>query len=272
MNRKLAVIGVGNMAKAIISGVVAHGISISEILLYDKNSNQYTDLPTNSSIPYRSVLTIADAVSEADCVLLSVKPQNFPEVLQEISSVDGHEKKLYISIAAGIAVTDISAALSDACVIRVLPNVPMLIGQGVSLICENPLSNPSDFDFVCSVFQCAGSIVLINEEEMNRMIGVTSSSPAYVFQFINAIYQGALVQKIPDRDLLNIICDMVIGSAMLLKGSKDTPDMWISRVASKGGTTERALEKLDEYHLSEAVEQAMLACTNRANELGAKNK
>ena len=189
MNCKLAVIGVGNMAKAIISGIEAQGLPISEILLCDKNLDQLKSLPSNGSIPFRSVATIADAVAESDCILLSVKPQNFPEVLQEISSVNGHEKKLYVSIAAGIAVNDIRSALGGASVIRVLPNVPMVIGQGVSLICKNEDADSADFDFVCSIFKCAGSIVLIQEEEMNRMIGVTSSSPAYVFRFIDAISQ-----------------------------------------------------------------------------------
>ncbi len=272
MSRKLAVIGVGNMAKAIIAGVVTQSLPISEILLYDKNSHQYKDLPAESSITFRPVLTIADAVSEADCVLLSVKPQNFPEVLSEIAAVEGHEKKLYISIAAGITVDNVSSVLSGACVIRVLPNVPMIIGQGVSVVCQNPLASSSDFEFVCSVFRCAGSVVLIQQEEMNRMIGVTSSSPAYVFQFINAIYQGALAQGLPDRDLINIICDMVIGSALLLKKSSDTPEEWVARVASKGGTTERALEKLKEFQMNDAIAEAMIACTNRADELGEKNK
>lgn len=270
MNRKLAVIGVGNMAKAIISGIVASNLSVSEILLYDKNPDQYKTLSKPSTVALRSMPTIAEAISEADCVLLSVKPQNFPEVLQEIALVHGHEKKLYISIAAGITVESISAPLNGACVIRVLPNVPMLIGQGVSVICKNERAVVSDFEFVCSVFQSAGSIVLIQEEEMNRMIGVTSSSPAYVFQFIHAIYQGALAQGLPEHDLLDVICDMVIGSATLLKKSSDTPDQLIAKVASKGGTTERALAKLNEYHMNEVIAEAMLACTERADELGAK--
>ena len=270
MKRKLAVIGVGNMAKAIINGIVSCDLPVAEILLYDKNTAQYNDILYNSNIAIRAAESLENAISEADCVLLSVKPQNFPEVLEQISSVDGHETKVYISIAAGITVENVSSPLHGACVIRVLPNVPMLIGQGVSVICENPLATASDFDFVCNVFKSAGSVVLIQEEEMNRMICVTSSSPAYVFQFINAIYQGALAQGLPDNDLLNIICDMVIGSAQLLKNSTDTPDELIAKVASKGGTTERAIATLKEHRVMEAYADAMMACTKRADELGAK--
>lgn len=266
--RKMAVIGVGNMAKAVIVGMLQAELPVSDIVLYDKNVNQYEDLPTSPLFRYAD--TAHAAAEDSDCVLLAVKPQNYEEVLAELSKVPSHHQKLYISIAAGISSQSVSAQLGNACVIRVLPNVPMLIGQGVSLICENPQALTEDFDFVCDVFRSAGSIQLIDESEMNRMIGVTSSSPAYVFRFINAIYQGALRQELPDRDLLNAICDMVIGSVQMLKASEESPEDLIARVASKGGTTEKALETLTAYRFDEAIGDAMKACTARADELGQK--
>lgn len=266
--RNLAVIGVGNMAKSVISGILQADLPVSTMILHDKNSTQYETLPKSDRFCYAE--TVKDAIQNADCVLLAVKPQNYEEVLSEIAQIGGHEDKLYISIAAGIASNDVSQALHGASVVRVLPNVPMLIGKGVSLICENPKVSPTDFSFVCDVFRAAGSIQLIDEGEMNRMIGVTSSSPAYVFRFINAIYQGALQQELPDRELLNAICDVVIGAALLLKSSEDTPEQLISKVASKGGTTEKALEKLTEFQFDQAIGSAMLACTQRADELGQK--
>ena len=266
--RKLAVIGVGNMAKSVIFGILQADLPVSEIILYDKNINQYEDLPKCDRFRFSN--TAGEAVSMADCVLLAVKPQNYDEVLGEISKEVSHNQKLYISIAAGVSSDTVSNQLNRAPVVRVLPNVPMLIGQGVSLICENTVVSTEDFAFVCDVFRSAGNIHLIDETDMNRMIGVTSSSPAYVFRFINAIYQGALQQELPDRELLNSICDVVIGSALLLKNSSDTPDQLIAKVASKGGTTEKALEKLTDYRFDEAIREAMLACTHRANELGQK--
>ena len=265
----LAVIGVGNMANAIISGIVSSGTNTSNIILYDKNNSQYNGL-ASGRIPFIYASSIAEAVADADYVLISVKPQNYDEVLSEISQVNGCEKKIYISIGAGITSTSVSESLKNACVIRVLPNVPMLIGKGVSVICKCPRASAEKFSYVCSVFESAGSILLIDEDEMNRIIGVTSSSPAYVFKFINAIYQGALAQGLPDRDLLGAVCDTVIGSALMMKQSTDTPEALISKVASKGGTTERALYTLDENHFDDIIRSAMIACTKRADELGAK--
>ena len=266
--KKLAVIGVGNMAKSVISGILQADLPVSTMILHDKNEEQYVSLPSSDRFSFAP--TVQEAIQDADCVLLAVKPQNYTDVLSEIAQVCCHREKLYISIAAGIASADVSQALGGAPVVRVLPNVPMLIGKGVSLICENPDVPPTDFTFVCDVFRAAGSIQLIDEKDMNRMIGVTSSSPAYVFRFINAIYQGALQQGVSDRDLLNSICDVVIGSALLLKSSNDTPQQLIEKVASKGGTTEKALEKLTEHQFDEAIASAMIACTQRADELGQK--
>ncbi len=266
--KHLAIIGVGNMARAIIVGMAGSAISLSKVTLFDTNTAQYQNLP-NASFSYEYAKGYADAVRDADTVLLSVKPQQYPTVLSELSSLPDASSKLYISIGAGITVASVSEALGGARVVRVLPNVPMLIGMGVSVICRNDAVAKSDFDDVCDIFSAAGSTVLIDEDEMNRMIGVTSSAPAYVFQFIQAIYEAALAQGLREgEELLHAICDTLIGSATILKQSSDSPDEWIARVASKGGTTEQALIRLREGHFNDTVANAMKACTARAEELG----
>ena len=144
----------------------------------------------------------------------------------------------------------------------------MTIGKGVSAICRNESAAKEDFDFVDSVFASAGSTIVIDESEMNRIIGVLSSSPAYVFKFIDAICKGADAQGLDGVELLDSVCDVLIGSALLLKNSDVSPAELISRVASKGGTTQKALDKLDEMNFDAIVAEAMIACTARANELG----
>ena len=265
--RSLAIIGVGNMAKAIISGIVSADIPVSNIILFDKNSGQYSGLPAGR-VEYMYARSVSEAVSSADCVLLSVKPQNYSEILADIATANRFSQKLYISIGAGITSQSVSDALDGACVVRVLPNVPMLIGEGVSVVCRNEIASTEDFDFVNSVFASAGSTVLIDESEMNRMIGVTSSSPAYVFKFIDSICKGAEAQGLDGEALLDSVCDVVIGSALLLKNSGVSPSELISRVASKGGTTQKALDKLDENNFETIIKDAMVACTQRADELG----
>lgn len=267
MSRKrLAVIGYGNMAKAIVNGILNSKTDISDIIIFDVNSTQYASYTDVGVI--KIATSMEAAIAEADSVLLSVKPQNFPEILPRIKTVCGYKDRLYISIAAGISTASIADTLGEVSVIRVLPNIPMTIGQGVSVICKNPKVDASDFDYVKDIFSKSGSVLEIEEAEINRFIGVTSSAPAYVFKFIDAICKGAEAQGIDYDRVLEVICDMIIGSAMMLKCGELSPEALISRVASKGGTTERALSVLDERDFSGSVVDAMKACTDRAEELG----
>ena len=263
--RKIAFIGVGNMANAIIGGLLRSGaVDCPHLILSDKFPEKCVPYTEGGAILAASP---AEAAATADCVVLAVKPQNFPEVLDELSRVEGIENKLIVTIAAGITVETVKTALRGATTVRVLPNTPMLIGMGVSVICRAPDVDPADFAFVSAMFEASGSVTVIDEAEMNRIISVTSSSPAYVFAFIHAICEGAKAQGLDGDALLPAVCDMVIGSATLLRDGGLSPNQQISRVTSKGGTTERAMAVLSERGMADMVKDAMQACTNRADEL-----
>ena len=268
--RKIAFIGVGNMANAIIGGLLRSGaVDCAHLILSDKIPDKCADYVKNGAA-FASSPT--EAAAGADCIVLSVKPQNFPEILPELSEVAGIADKLIITIAAGISSDTVRKALRGAATVRVLPNTPMLVGQGVSVICRAEDVSAEDFAFVTSIFEASGSVQIIDESEMNRIISVTSSSPAYVFAFIDAIYQGALAQGLEAEGLLGAICDVVIGSAALLKAGDLTPEEQIKRVTSKGGTTEQAMNVLRRRDMTAMVVDAMKACTARAEEMDAANR
>ena len=262
--RKLAFIGVGNMAGAIIGGMLRSG-AVDHAHLY------LSDACADKTAPYAEKGATVDSTpavaAAADCIVLSVKPQNFPDILPLLATVPNIEKKLIITIAAGIRTETVRAALGGARVVRVLPNTPMLIGQGVSVICRAPDVPAEDFTYVSGMFEASGRVHVIDEDEMNRIISVTSSAPAYVFAFIDAILAGARAQGLDDPALLSCICDMVIGSASLLREGGLSPEEQIKMVTSKGGTTERAMSVLRERDLCGIVLAAMQACTARAEEL-----
>lgn len=268
--RTIAFIGVGNMAGAIIGGMLkSNMLDHAHLVLSDKYPDKCADYVAAGATMAE---TVAKAAAMADCVVLSVKPQNFSEILPELAEVADIQKKLIITIAAGISSSTVKEALHGAPVVRVLPNTPMLIGQGVSVVCRAEDVAPADFDFVCAAFEASGRVHIIDEGEMNRIISVTSSSPAYVFAFISAILEGARAQGLPEDGLLDCICDMVIGSAKLLKSGNLTPEEQIARVTSKGGTTERAMAVLTERNMYGIILDAMLACTARAEELDRASK
>ncbi len=265
-NYKIGFIGVGNMASAMIAGMTDAGnYPWKNICLYDISAEKLTSHADKGAFVAASIKELYD---NCDCIVLSVKPQIFSEVLSELGRCKTDKHMLYISIGAGISTATISESLGGAPVVRALPNTPMIVGKGVSAVCRNDLVNDREFEFACSIFESAGSVLKIDESDMNRIICVTSSSPAYVFMFIKAICDGATAQGMDGDAMKSIVCDMMIGAAELLKSSDKTADELISMVCSKGGTTERAIWELQRRELPEAVCSAMQKCTDRAEELG----
>ena len=159
--RKIAFIGVGNMANAIIGGLLRSGaVDCPHLILSDKFPDKCGDYVAGGATLAASP---AEAAAQADCIVLSVKPQNFPEILPELAAVGGIDQKLIITIAAGISSDSVRNALHGAPTVRVLPNTPMLVGLGVSLICTAPAVAVEDFDFVRSMFEASNSIIFLEK-------------------------------------------------------------------------------------------------------------
>ena len=271
MNNKIAFIGVGNMATATLMGITSGGKDMSNIVLFNRHPEKIEKYKEyGAHIAY----SLKEAVESAKYIMLCVKPQSFPEILPLLSMCEGVANKIFVTMAAGISSKTVSDAANGAAVIRVMPNTPMLIGKGVIAVCKNEKVTDSDYKYVCDIFASSGSVLKIEESEMNRIICVTGSSPAYVFMMIKAMYDGAVAQGLlenglSEKDMINAICDTIIGAAHLMREGTKTPDEQISTVASKGGTTERAIAELENYKFSEAIISAMEKCTKRADELGA---
>ena len=262
------------MATATLMGITANSPDMSNIVLFNRHVEKIEKYrPLGAQI----ALTLKEAVEGAKYVLLCVQPQSFPEILPQLAGCEDVSEKVFVTMAAGISTETVSAAAGGAAVIRVMPNTPMLIGKGVIAACRNGKVSDEDFDYVCNIFASSGSVIKIDETEMNRIICVTGSSPAYVFMMIKAMCEGAQAQglsidgaSLGEKELTNAICDTIIGAAELMKSETKTPDEQIATVASKGGTTERAVAELERFNFREAIVSAMDKCTQRANELGKK--
>ena len=262
---KFAFLGTGNMAGAIIKSM--HGnYTPDRIVLFDKDTTKYDSYREQ---PYILAECAADAVSAADYIILSVKPQNFTDLLTEIKESNvSLENKTFISIAAGITTDFICEKLGkDVAVIRTMPNTPLLVGKGVTALSKNNFVNEKIFKEICALFAASGTSFTLPEEKMNDIIAVTSSSPAYVFLFIKSIYDAAVEMGFENKDLLDIICKMVIGSTEMVLKTGKTPDELITMVKSPKGTTEQALNVFEENKLPEIVKEAMKKCSERAEEL-----
>ena len=268
--KTITFIGTGNMAGAIIRSLVGAGTEASLITVFDKFADKAREL---CALGVNAAETLTDALSASELILLSVKPQNFAEVTAEMTATGVDlSKKTFISIAAGISTAAIEEMLGgEYAVVRVMPNTPLQIGKGASALCRNARVSGEDFAMACDIFRAGGMVVTLDESQMNTVICANGSSPAYFYYFIDAMVRSAKAQGLEcsERELLELVCKTVIGSAEMLLASGKTADELVRQVTSPKGTTERAMNVLREEKVDEIIDRAMRACTERAEEMGA---
>ena len=263
--KKTAVLGVGNMASAIIGGILNSGLGkASDLRLFDRMPEKLAPYVEKGAYAASS---LTDAVNGAEYILLSVKPQNLNEVLGELKATD-LSGKTFISICAGVSTKIIENKLGRKVpVVRVMPNTPLQMGLGVSAVSRNSLVTDDDFQLICDIFGCSGTVLRIREEQMDAIVGVNGSSPAYFYYFFDAMVKSAKAQGLDCDGIVEAVCRTVIGSAEMLMRSGKTPEELIRAVTSPKGTTERAMNVLFEANVADTIDKAMRACTDRAAEM-----
>lgn len=264
---KIGFIGAGNMATAIIGGLIGAGTPASDICVFDMDRDKLTEF-------MKKGVCIADnscnLTRDCDIVVLAVKPQNYSEVLQEISGC-ADVIKTFVSIAAGITIDFVRRGLNIQCpVVRVMPNTPLLVGKGATALCFSHNVSEDVRTVVSSMFSCSGVVSEFTEDKMDAIISVNGSSPAYFYLFAKAMADYAESVGIERENAMELICAAMEGSARMLKASGDDPDTLIKKVSSKGGTTIEALNVFYENELECIIKDAMAACTKRAAELASE--
>lgn len=266
--KKIAFIGAGNMASAIAGGIISSKlVSPSDIILFDKNKLQYFNFDDNCL----HADCILDAISSADFIFLSVKPQNINDVLKDIKAYSEINKKVFISICAGITISSIEAQLGKVKIARAMPNTPLLIGQGTTGLCKNSLLSYEEFEIVKGFFSSSGYVVAVDENDINNVTALTGSSPAYTYLFVKAVVEGAKKLGFENENATKMFCKTLIGSANMILNSDKSIDELIKMVTSPNGTTEKALNVFKENDFCEIVYKAMKACADRAEELSKLN-
>ncbi len=266
MNKKIGFIGVGNMATAIIGGILKNDfVTADSINIYD------LDVEKCEYFSKKGVNTCADlksVVTASDIIFLAVKPQNYADVLSEICDADCSDK-IFVSIAAGISISYICSLLKqNVKVVRVMPNTPLLLSVGASALCPSDNLSTDEFEPIKTIFSLCGVVEIFDESHMNEIISVNGSSPAYIYLFAKAMADYAQSCGIDKEKALNLICATFEGSAKMIRNSGDDIETLIKKVSSPGGTTIEALNSFKENNFEEIIKDAMKACTDRAQELG----
>ncbi|MFV0498141.1 MAG: pyrroline-5-carboxylate reductase [Candidatus Fimivivens sp.] len=263
---KLGVIGVGNMASALLGGILKKGVVPPEqILLCDRHPERHEAFYNLGILQAENP---CEVVEKCQYVLLAVKPQGFTELLEEIKPACKGEN-IFISIAAGISGEFIKKALDyDAKMVLVMPNTPALVGNGTLALSLVTPTTQDEFDTVLNFFAACGDAIQIPSNLMNEVIPLNGSSPAFIYRFTQIFVQRAVALGFDHETALKLFCSTLIGSAHMMMDSGIELDQLIKMVCSKGGTTLAGLEAMEQQHLEQAVVAGIDHCIKRAYELG----
>ncbi|HOA94528.1 MAG TPA: pyrroline-5-carboxylate reductase [Quisquiliibacterium sp.] len=263
---RITFIGGGNMASALIGGLLAGRLSPGDIRVVDPVESQRALLVQRFGVGVSA--DAAGAVAGSDVTVLSVKPQQMREAA---SALAAHVRdQLVISVAAGIRASDLSRWLGGhARIVRAMPNTPALIGQGVTGLAPFPGLADADRARADEILRAVGQTVWVDEEGLlDAVTAVSGSGPAYVFHFIEAMLAGARALGLNEAQARALTIGTFTGAARLAAESDEPPSVLRERVTSKGGTTAAALAVMSERGIATHIADAMAAACRRSVELG----
>lgn len=263
---KFGVIGLGNMGKAIIGGVIKKGTALpGDIIGYDVAEAARKAAETSLNI--KIAADAAEVIASSDVVLLAVKPQHMEEMLAGVKS-SWNDKKIAISIAPGKSLAWLAERIGENIkIVRCMPNTPALIGEGCTGVCRNANINDDDMQTVLAILTSCGSAIPVAESQMDAVVGVSGSAPAYVFMFIEAMADAAVAEGMARADAYKFAAQAVKGSAALMLETGKHPGELKDMVCSPAGTTIEAVKVLEENNFRGAVIDAVVACTEKSKRL-----
>lgn len=261
-------IGGGNMAEALIKGLMAGGTPEASILVAEPHSERRRYMSERYGLNCQE--ENCEAIVGSDVVVLATKPQVADKVLQGIGSA-GTRGKLFISIMAGVKTATIEGRLPEGTrVVRVMPNTPALVLEAAAAIAPGANATGEDIALTCSIFELVGKAWVVDERLMDAVTGLSGSGPAYVLKFIEALSDAGVKNGLSREIATGLAAQTVFGTAKLYIETLEHPAMLRDKVTSPGGTTISGLHVLEKAGFSGAVIDAVDAATARSRELGQK--
>jgi len=275
---KIGFIGAGNMGGAMIGALVKSDVHPSNIIVTDKLVAAAKRLEKSYGI--RIASSNADIIRQSDIVVFAVKPQVLDDVLKGLVSVgvfeNLNEKKIIISIAAGIPLSRIEGALYPALpesdranltIVRVMPNTPALVGAAMSAMCANASVKTEDMALVKKILSTMGDVIICPESQMDAVTAVSGSGPAYCFYLAEAMIRAAMDLGFSREDAHRLTLSTLAGSVRLMAHDMTDPESLRSKVTSPGGTTEAAIGVLEHNDVKNSIISAIKAASKRSQQL-----
>jgi pyrroline-5-carboxylate reductase len=269
LGQTIAFIGAGNMAEALVKGLLGAGVAApQEILCTDRRAERGPELERKYGV--RFTQDNKAAVQSAGIVILSVKPQVMDKVLDEIGALLD-ETKLVISIAAGVPHPAIERKVGHGVrIVRTMPNTPALVGAGATALSPGEHATEADLAQAKALFDAVGRSVIVDEVLLDAVTGLSGSGPAYIFLIIEALADGGVKAGLARQQAMELAAQTVFGSAKLLIETGEHPGRLKDQVTSPGGTAIAGLHTLEAGGLRTTLMNAVESATNRSRELGKK--
>ena len=263
----IGLLGAGNMAEALVRALLTSNLATpATVIAYDPREERR--LLFQQHLGVRAALSAEEVLDAADVVILAFKPQDAETALRPIQG-RFQARHLVVSILAGTSTRYLEALLPTGVrVVRVMPNLLLAVGAGAAGLSPGRAACEADVAFVKQMFEASGRALVVPEDLLDAVTALSGSGPAYFFYLIEALVEGAANLGLPPdiaRELAEATC---LGAGKLLLERGGDPAQWRQRVTSKGGTTEAALQVLEQAHVRQAFVQAVAAAARRSRELG----
>ena len=266
MDKKIGFIGSGNMATAMMGGILNSKLISPDFVMCSDPSEEKLHVLENKY----GVVTSLDnkkVASSVDILFLSVKPQFYSNVINEIKEVIS-DNIIIVAIAAGKKIDNLKELFEkDVKVVRAMPNTPALVGEGMAAICPCPMVLPDELDLICKIFNSFGKCEIVTENLMDAVTAVSGSSPAFVFMIIEAMADGAVLEGMPRDKAYKFEAQAVLGSAKMVLDTGKHPGELKDMVTSPGGTTIEGVKVLEENNLRGTMIKAIHETTEKSKKL-----
>ncbi|MBZ4687212.1 MAG: pyrroline-5-carboxylate reductase [Clostridia bacterium] len=266
-DKKLCIIGSGYMAEAIIKGLVSKNLLPAENIFVVNPLDEEKVLKLKDLygiIPREKEAGIIDA----DIIIIAFKPQDVAEAMAMYNPFF-RKDHLLISILAGIS-TDLLQKLADSplAIVRTMPNLALGIGESATAYCLGKYANEKHAQTVEKIFSTTGSIIRVQEKDMDIVTGLSGSGPAYIYYLLEALIEGGCKEGLSEEKAMELAKQTLIGAAKLLQESGAHPKELRRKITSAKGTTEAAINKMDSYQFTKIVQEGVSAATRRSKQLG----
>ncbi len=264
--KRIGFIGCGNMGFAMIGGILKSGVSTALQITASAGTKETLDR-VSRSYGIRTTLSNAEVIKNSDIVFLAVKPNLYETVIKEIRN-DTDDGKIIVAIAAGVSLSRLNHFFQKPVkAVRAMPNTPAMALEAMSALTPNDCVTETEMQYVISLFESFGQAEIVPESLMDAVTGVSGSSPAYVYLFIEAMADAAVADGMPRKQAYKFAAQAVYGAAKMVLTTGKHPGELKDAVCSPGGTTIEAVAKLEELGLRHTVIQSQRSCTAKSKEM-----